>query len=133
VITDLTYKAHLSAITVTSIYQSFTHKMAAKKINWHRYGTKLRHCHPTYKIEKYSLQKNKFSKKNIKIFVLRVRVGLSLDTPVLRGNTDEFPDTHLSCKFIPWVPATHSQRCFRSNTHPSALNCQRQSVCALLE
>jgi len=35
-----------------------------KKINWHRYGTKLRHCHPTYKIEKYSLHKNKFSKKH---------------------------------------------------------------------
>jgi len=26
---------------------SFTHKMAAK-ISWHRYGTKLRHCHPKY-------------------------------------------------------------------------------------
>ena len=25
----------------------FTYKMAAK-INWHRYGTKLRHCHRTY-------------------------------------------------------------------------------------
>ena len=30
--------------TVTNISQSFTCKMAAK-INWHRYGTKLRHCH----------------------------------------------------------------------------------------
>ena len=29
------------------IYQSFTCKMAAK-INWHIYGTKLRHCHPVY-------------------------------------------------------------------------------------
>jgi len=26
-------------------YKSFTHKMAAKA-SWHRYGTKLRHCHP---------------------------------------------------------------------------------------
>jgi len=40
----LTKKAYLSAITVTNIYYSFTYKMAAK-INWHRYGTKLRHYH----------------------------------------------------------------------------------------
>jgi len=26
-------------------FRSFTYKMTAK-INWHRYGTKLRHCHP---------------------------------------------------------------------------------------
>jgi len=32
---------YLSAITVTEISQSFTYKMAAK-INWRRYGTKLR-------------------------------------------------------------------------------------------
>jgi len=37
-ITDLTTKCNLSAITVTNISQSFTYKMAAK-INWHRYGT----------------------------------------------------------------------------------------------
>ena len=46
---SLTYqkRAYLSTITVTNIYQSFTYKMAAK-INWHRYGTKLRHCHPVH-------------------------------------------------------------------------------------
>jgi len=38
----LTNKARLSAITVTNISRVFTYKMAAK-INWHRYGTKLRH------------------------------------------------------------------------------------------
>jgi len=27
--------------------KGFTYKMAAK-INWHRYGTKLRHRHPMY-------------------------------------------------------------------------------------
>ena len=27
----------------------FTYKMAAK-INWHRYRTKLRHCHPMYTV-----------------------------------------------------------------------------------
>jgi len=43
----LTNKAYLSAITVTIISQSFTYKMATK-VNWHRYGTKLRHCHPVY-------------------------------------------------------------------------------------
>jgi len=43
----------LSAITVTNICKSFTHKMAAK-INWHRYGTKLRHCHPMYDISSSS-------------------------------------------------------------------------------
>jgi len=44
----LTNKAHLSAITVTNISHSFTYKMAAK-MNWHRYGTKLRHCHHVYR------------------------------------------------------------------------------------
>ena len=28
-------------------FSVFTYKMAAK-INWHRYGTKLRHCQPVY-------------------------------------------------------------------------------------
>jgi len=40
-------KAYLSDNRVTHISQSFTHKMAAKT-SWHRYGTKLRHCHPVY-------------------------------------------------------------------------------------
>ena len=46
---QLTNKAYLSAIRVpvTSIFQSFTYKMAAKP-GWHRYGTKLRHCDPMY-------------------------------------------------------------------------------------
>jgi len=29
--------------------QSFTYKVAAE-INWHRYGTKLRHCQFTYSV-----------------------------------------------------------------------------------
>jgi len=37
----LTEKAYLSAITARRV---FTYNMAAK-IDWHRYGTKLRHCH----------------------------------------------------------------------------------------
>ena len=41
-ITDLPTKR----ITVTNISHSFTYKMATE-INWHRHGTKLRHCHPT--------------------------------------------------------------------------------------
>jgi len=45
--TDLPTEAYLSAITVANIYKSFTYKMAVK-INWHRYGTKLRHSHPMY-------------------------------------------------------------------------------------
>ena len=36
---------YFSAITVTNISKNFTCKMAAK-VNGHRYGTKLRHCHP---------------------------------------------------------------------------------------
>jgi len=35
----LTNKAYLSGVTVRNIYESFTHKMAAKT-SWHRYGTK---------------------------------------------------------------------------------------------
>jgi len=46
-ITSFTNKAYLSLITVTSIFQSFTYKMAAKT-SWHRYRTKLRHCLPVY-------------------------------------------------------------------------------------
>jgi len=44
----LTNKAYLSAIKVTNICQSSTYRMAAK-INWHRYRTKLRHCHRMYR------------------------------------------------------------------------------------
>jgi len=43
----LTNKAYLSGITVRNIYESFTHKMA-EKTSWHRYGRKLRYCHPVY-------------------------------------------------------------------------------------
>jgi len=55
-ITDLTNKAYLSAITVTNISESFTYKMAAK-INWHRYGTKLRHYHPMCSLPTLTQQK----------------------------------------------------------------------------
>jgi len=40
-------KAYFGDRTVTNISKSFTHKMAAKT-SWHRYGPKLRHCHPMY-------------------------------------------------------------------------------------
>ena len=45
---QLTNKAYLSGITVRNIYESLTHKMAAKT-SWHGYGTKLRHCNPMYR------------------------------------------------------------------------------------
>jgi len=41
-----THKAYLSDSRVTNISSSFTYKMHAAKTSWHRYGTKLRHCHP---------------------------------------------------------------------------------------
>jgi len=44
----MTNKAYLSTITVTDISQSFTYNKTAAKINWHRYGTKLRHCDAMY-------------------------------------------------------------------------------------
>jgi len=37
-----------------SLSLSFTYKMATE-INWHRYGTKLRHCRPLYKGSRYSI------------------------------------------------------------------------------
>jgi len=40
-------KAYLNDIRVTNMSKSFSHKMAAET-SWHRYGTKLRHCHPVY-------------------------------------------------------------------------------------
>jgi len=43
----LTDKAYLSARKWHTFLRVFIYKMAAK-INWHRYGTKLRHCHPMW-------------------------------------------------------------------------------------
>jgi len=42
-----TDKAYLNDIRVTNICKNFTHKLGAKT-SWHRYGTKLRHCHRMY-------------------------------------------------------------------------------------
>ena len=47
IINSLTNKEYLSDTTAINISQSFTYKMAAKT-SWHRYGTKLRHCHLMY-------------------------------------------------------------------------------------
>ena len=47
-----THKSETHSITVRNIYESFTHKMAAKA-SWHRYGTKLRHCHPMYSLHRF--------------------------------------------------------------------------------
>jgi len=47
-IINLPKKAYLSDNTMTNISESFTHKMAAKT-GWHRYESKLRHCHPVYR------------------------------------------------------------------------------------
>jgi len=41
-------KSVLSDNRVTNISKSFAYKMAAKT-GWHRYGTKLRHCHSMYR------------------------------------------------------------------------------------
>jgi len=48
---------YLSDIRVTNISKNLTYKMAAET-NWHRYGTKLRHCHPMLMqyTNKYSVQ-----------------------------------------------------------------------------
>jgi len=43
----LANKVYLGDITVANIFRSFTHKMATKT-RWHRYGSKLRHCHLMY-------------------------------------------------------------------------------------
>jgi len=43
-------KAYFSDIRVTNISKSFTHKTAAET-SWRRYRTKLRHCHPMYKMQ----------------------------------------------------------------------------------
>ena len=43
----MTYQQSV-AIAVTNISKSFTYKMAAE-VNWHRYGTNLRHCHSMYR------------------------------------------------------------------------------------
>jgi len=44
-----TNKAYVSGTQWQTCLRVFMYKMAAK-INWHRYGTKLRQCHPMYTI-----------------------------------------------------------------------------------
>jgi len=46
-IINLPTKQILSDVAVTNISQSFKHNMASKT-SWHRYVTKLCHCHPMY-------------------------------------------------------------------------------------
>ena len=43
----LTNKACMALLQWQTFLRVFTYKMAAK-INWYRYGTKLRHCQPMY-------------------------------------------------------------------------------------
>jgi len=56
-IINLPTKVYLSDIRVTNISKNLTYKMAAET-NLHRYGTKLRHCHPMLMqyTSKYSVQ-----------------------------------------------------------------------------
>jgi len=44
----------LSSIALTNISQS-SYLQDGGKINWHRYGTKIRHCHPTEWVKKSKL------------------------------------------------------------------------------
>jgi len=46
-ITDLLTKRIQALSQWQTFLGVFTYKMAAK-INWHKYATKLRHCHPMY-------------------------------------------------------------------------------------
>jgi len=66
----LTNKAYLSDITVTNIFPSFTHKMVAKN-SWHRHGTKLRHCHPTYRSQTMRRTKLRFTTKGARCSMRR--------------------------------------------------------------
>ena len=59
-ICSLTYQQ--SAIKATNISKRFTYKMAAK-LNWRRYGTKLRHCHPLYTNRKANFMNNSPAQK----------------------------------------------------------------------
>ena len=66
----------MSAITVTSNFLSFTHKMApAAKTSWHRYGTKLRHFHPMYRERGW--------RTDVYIEVLGVAVGMPVKVAVV--------------------------------------------------
>ena len=56
---SLTSKAYLGGITVRNIYESFTHKITTKTSR-HRYGTKLRHCHPIDTADPRALYYNDF-------------------------------------------------------------------------
>jgi len=47
IITDLPIKRIKRYHSDKNFLDFFAYKMAAK-INWHRYGTKLRNCHPMY-------------------------------------------------------------------------------------
>ena len=80
----LTNKACLSAITVTNIYESFTYKMAVK-INWHRCGPKLRHCHPVYIFTLYATTSSSCSQFNI-VLRLTERPFSAVNTQVSLSN-----------------------------------------------
>jgi len=63
-IVNLPTKRILSDSRVTNISKSFTYKMAVKT-SWHRYGTKLRHCHLMYISKTYYTVSSVFTRATL--------------------------------------------------------------------
>ena len=70
-----------------SVFKCSTYKMAAK-INWHRYGRKLRHCHPMYIIYKF----NRFTKRVARMCQQTCKLVTNIDFPFSVDPTD--PGSH---------------------------------------
>ena len=128
---QLTDKPYLSAITVTSIFQSFTYKMVAKT-SWHRYGTKLCHCHPMYTWHKEQTCNNKnwqqfVCRPTAVIYKLHIRVPQQSWYSIYRPRRDARVSLHFTtcrctslCEMTHWsqVPGvfiTPSCKCIENN------------------
>ena len=88
----------------------------AAKINWNRYGTKLRHCHPmrsrVYEtIECPSVRLSHRSTAAAACLLLRQEIGLSIDSAVQRARRR-------------WVPV------LSSNGSAASAGVQQQMHCA---
>ena len=70
-----------------SVFKCSTYKMAAK-INWHRYGRKLRYCHPMYIIYKF----NRFTKLVARMCQQTCKLVTNIDFPFSVDPTD--PGSH---------------------------------------
>ena len=124
-ISDLPTKCSLSAVTVTNISQSFTYKMAAR-ISWHRYGTKLRHCHVVYCRRSLTLRiAMVVVQEQLLLSVLPVHVAVEMKNKMLHrlrlNNTESQPQSQPQSQSKPQLqPLSQSQSQSQSRPQPQS-------------